>query len=293
MINKDQQLLFEGILSQAFNNRRIRVKGYSSIGGGCIHTAVKVSTDQDVFFIKYNQRKDEDMFEKEYLGLKVLRNAGALRIPEPLAHGLYESQSFLVTEFMEEGPHQPDFWEKFGQDLAGLHQNRQDRYGFEHDNYIGRLPQKNTYYENWIDFFIEMRLEVQLKTAIDRARVDASFSRKFRKFLEQLPDLLPSERPSLLHGDLWSGNFMTGPDGHAVLIDPAVYYGHREIELSFTRMFGGFDRHFYESYENTFPLEPGFEERVAIYNLYPYLVHVNLFGTSYLAGVERVLNRYV
>jgi len=115
---------------------------------------------------------------------------------------------------------------------------------------------------------------------------------RFRKLYDELPSLLTIERPALLHGDLWSGNFMVGNEGEPVLIDPAVYYGHREIEMSFTKMFGGFDKEFYEVYDQTYPLEPGFESRVDIYNLYPYLVHINLFGTSYLGGVDRVVRRY-
>ena len=271
----------------------VRVTHYSPIGGGCIHHAMKVQTSQGLFFIKSNQVSDADMFKKEFLGLKKLKEASELYIPDPLGYGTHGRKAYLITEFIESRPGKSDFWEKFGIGLARLHRHHADRYGFDHDNYIGRLPQKNVYYNSWIDFFIEMRLEAQLKMAVDLRRVDSGFSKRFKDFFKRLPDLLPLEPPSLLHGDLWSGNFMTGPDGHAVLVDPAVYYGHREIELSFTQMFGGFERSFYESYHDAYPLTPGFDERVEIYNLYPYLVHVNLFGNSYLGGVERVLNKYV
>jgi fructosamine-3-kinase len=292
MNDKGQILFFQNLLNKVLSST-VKVKGYASIGGGCIHNAVKVHSSQGDFFLKYNHRKDSDMFEKEYMGLQVLQEADSLYIPDPIGFGIQENYSFLVMEYIESAPQKPDFWEKFGYDLARLHLHHHDHFGFGHDNYIGRLPQKNKYYENWIDFFIEMRLEEQLKLSIDQGRTDTSFSRRFQKFLGRLPGLLQEESPSLIHGDLWSGNFMVGTDGYAVLIDPAVYYGHREIELSFSRMFGGFDRQFYKSYEETFPLEPGFEERVDIYNVYPYLVHLNLFGDSYLGGIERVLDRYV
>ena len=289
---RDRNFFFEGILNQAFPHP-VSVIGYSSIGGGCIHQAVKVESTQGNFFIKFNKLQDADMFAKEHQGLQVLRKAGALYAPEPVGHGILANHSYLITEYIEQGPRKPDFWEKFGQDLARLHQHHFELFGFDFDNYIGRLPQKNTYYKKWIDFFIEMRLEVQIKMAHDLGRIDSAFSARFSRFLERLVDLLPDESPSLIHGDLWSGNFMTGPEGNAVLIDPAVYYGHREMELSFTRMFGGFDYQFYKSYEEVYPLTPGSEERVDIYNVYPHLVHVNLFGNSYLGGVEKVLKRYV
>ncbi len=292
MKDPGQIIFYETILGDSLK-QAFKVFDYASIGGGCIHHAMKVQTDQGLFFVKTNQANDSDMFKKEFLGLQTLREASELYIPDPLGYGIYSSKAYLITEFIESGPRKSDFWEEFGIGLARLHRRKSDRFGFDHDNYIGRLPQKNNFYRRWTDFFIEMRLEVQLKMAVDLHRVDASFSKKFKIFLNLLPGLLPEESPSLVHGDLWSGNFMTGSNGYAVLIDPAVYYGHREMELSFTQMFGGFERLFYESYHHEFPLTPGFDERVEIYNLYPYLVHVNLFGNSYLGGVERVISKYV
>ena len=292
MKDPDQIIFYEAILEKNLN-RTVTVREYSSIGGGCIHQAMKVMTGHGIYFIKSNRLEDADMFKKEFLGLKVLKNASELTIPDPLGFGTHDQKSYLITEFIESGARGVDFWERFGTGLARLHRNHADRFGFDQDNYIGRLPQRNDYYDSWVDFFIEMRLEVQLKIAFDRQRVDSTFLKRFRKFLSYLPGLLPEEPPSLLHGDLWSGNFMTGPGGYAVLIDPAVYNGHREIEMSFTRLFGGFDRIFYESYQNEYPLEPGFDNRVDIYNVYPNLVHLNLFGNSYLGGVERVISLFV
>ena len=146
---------------------------------------------------------------------------------------------------------------------------------------------------NGIDFIIHNRLEYQLKLAKQNGLVSHDLIDRYRKFYDLLPGLLPVDKPALLHGDMWSGNVMVGDDGQACLIDPAVYYGHREIELAFTRMFGGFGHDFYSAYQSTYPLEPGFDERVEIYNIYPHMVHVNLFGTSYLGGVESVLRRYL
>jgi protein-ribulosamine 3-kinase len=292
MNRKDQSDFYAMILGRILSDP-VKIRGYSSIGGGCIHHAVNVETvSHGHFFVKSNEPGDAEMFEKEYLGLMKLKEAGSLPVPEPLGYGRDDQFSYIITRYVKSGNRKPDFWEKFAFGLADLHRHQADKYGLDHDNYIGRLPQRNDYSADWIDFFIRMRLEEQLKFAIDLHRLDQTYLRRFRKLMESLPDLLPEEPPSLLHGDLWSGNFMTGTDGYVMLIDPAVYYGNREIELSFTRMFGGFDGAFYRFYEEAYPLAPGFDARIEIYNLYPTLVHLNLFGNSYLGGIERVLRRF-
>ncbi len=288
----DRISFFETILDRSIEGKVI-VKDISSISGGCIHNSVKVQTIQGDFFVKMNQSSDADMFDKEFMGLRILREANEINLPVPIRSGIFENTSFLITAYLESGIRKKDFWKKFGQDLAKLHLHLNNYYGLDHDNYIGRLPQKNTYRESWIKFFINNRLEIQVRMAVDHQLIDHGFTDRFKHFYKLLPDLLPEEPPSLLHGDLWSGNFITGPDGYAALIDPAVYYGNREIELSFTQMFGGFDSVFYGSYSEIYPLQKGFDKRVDIYNLYPYLVHLNMFGRSYLNGVERVINRYL
>jgi len=288
----DQTSFLEKILNRSMEGEVI-VHNYSNISGGCIHNSIKVQTNLGDFFVKMNQRFDADMFDKEYLGLKILRDANEINLPLPISSGTSENKSFIITEFFESGIRKGDFWQIFGQNLAKLHLHHNNLYGLDHDNYIGRLPQKNDYTARWIEFFINHRLEKQVKMAVDNQMIDQKLTNRFDYFFKLLPDLLPEEPPSLLHGDLWSGNFMVGPDGHAALIDPAVYYGNREIEISFTQMFGGFDPVFYKSYDEFYPLQQGFDRRVDIYNLYPYLVHLNMFGRSYLAGIEKVLNRYI
>lgn len=271
----------------------IKIKNVEPIGGGCIHNARKIETDRGRFFLKFNYSLDEDMFRKEFLGLKILKEAGEISVPEPLHSGSIGGKAYLLTEFVNSSGKKYDFWIGFGTSLARLHKNHlHTAYGLDHDNYIGRLPQKNDFKDNWLDFFIRMRLEKQIMLAVENKLIDVSFAEKFRKLYKVFPGILLDEPPSLLHGDLWSGNYMTGKDGMAVLIDPAVYYGNREIELSFTHMFGGFDPEFYRSYHSEFPLSNGFEDRIDIYNLYPSLVHTNLFGTSYLDGVNRVIRKF-
>jgi fructosamine-3-kinase len=146
------------------------------------------------------------------------------------------------------------------------------------------LLQSNEYTANWIDFFIEKRLKAQAGLAFYNGEIPRSLYDKFNDLYNKLPELLPSEKPALLHGDLWSGNVIVGSNGHVSLIDPAVYYGNREAEIAFTKLFGGFSSAFYDAYNEAFPLEKGFEERIDIYNLYPLLVHVNLFGSGYING---------
>ncbi|MEM8893751.1 MAG: fructosamine kinase family protein [Bacteroidota bacterium] len=290
--NSDQQSFFENVLLTAFG-KNLAVQGYHFLSGGCINNAVRLDTTEGQYFLKWNQINMADMFERESEGLKCLACAESIQVPKPISFGSYQDYSYLLLEYLPEHRRSTAYWQKLGEGLAQLHAHTQSSFGFEHDNYIGRLEQKNMFTDSWIDFFVEHRLEVQLGLALYNGCVDDAFMSRFRRLYPKLPELLPEEKPALLHGDLWSGNVMPGHHGEPAIFDPAVYFGHREIELAFTQLFGGFDQEFYLSYNDTFPLIPGFDERVDIYNLYPLLVHVNLFGTSYLSGIERTLRKYL
>ncbi|MCK5701055.1 MAG: fructosamine kinase family protein [Cyclobacteriaceae bacterium] len=293
MFNSSEDKFFEAVLEDAFG-KSIKVKSTAFKSGGCINNALKLITTEGDYFLKWQSGIPEDMFQKEAEGLRLLLMSGAIKIPKVIAYGKLEGKHYLLMENIESVSPTNDYWENFGISLADMHRNNSaEKYGLDHDNYIGKLHQPNDVNEDWIDFFSRNRLEYQLRLAIENRMVSNSFIDRYRKFYELLPDLLPVDQPALLHGDMWSGNVLVGNDGKVCLIDPAVYYGHREIELAFTQMFGGFDYDFYTAYTATYPLEPGFEERVSIYNIYPHMVHVNLFGQSYLNGVESVLKRYV
>ena len=286
------QPLVQHILSLALGET-VQIISVSTISGGCIHNAQKITTDKGPYFMKLNRSDDLEMFRTEFSGLRLLANAKEIDVPVPLGYGIEGNQAYLLTEFIESSPRSDGFWVDFGQSLANLHKNHQnDRFGLSYDNYIGRLEQHNDFHDDWLSFFIHQRLEIQLRLALDHGYFDNSYLQRFKSFYAKLPELLPEEPPSLLHGDLWSGNFMIGGQSQPVIIDPAVYYGNREIELSFTQMFGGFDPLFYQTYQDVYPLTPGFDKRVEIYNLYPSLVHVNMFGTSYMGGVDRVIRKY-
>lgn len=291
--SSDSSQFFESALFQTLG-KTVEIHSFQFKSGGCINNTLQLFTSEGIFFLKWNQDYPEDMFEKEAAGLTMLRESECIFIPEVLGYGSVGEKNYLLLEYIDGGRRVSDYWEDFGRSLAQMHKNNSNTsFGLDHNNYIGRLPQSNEFHSDWITFFIEKRLEIQIQLAIYNRQVDNSFVRKYRSFYEKLPDLLISERPALLHGDLWSGNVMVSPNGKACIIDPAVYYGHREIEIAFTQMFGGFETAFYRAYQETYPLEPDFERRFEIYNIYPYMVHVNLFGQSYLPGVERVLRKYV
>lgn len=174
-----------------------------------------------------------------------------------------------------------------------MHRNSSGQFGLDHDNYIGSLPQRNRFSASWAEFFVRERLAVQLQLAIDGGRIERQIASKFSAVFQRLHEWVPAEPPALLHGDLWSGNLLTSFAGNPCLIDPAVYFGHREMDLAMMRLFGGFHVDCFHAYAETFPLTPGFEDRADLYNLYPLLVHVNLFGGGYAAQVASIINRFV
>lgn len=290
-VHFDQVQFLESILFENLG-RETRVKEYFFLSGGCINQSVQAVTDAGSFFVKWSETADRQQFAAEAQGLELLRQACETGVPEVIGHGQNAQRSYIILDFLEFNQPKPDYWANLGESLARLHTHTQARFGLPHDNYIGSLPQRNTPADDWIEFFIEHRLKPQAGMAMYNRAMPMDVYDRFSKLYARLPELLPAEKPALLHGDLWSGNLITGRDGHACLIDPAVYYGHREAEMAFTRLFGGFEPAFYESYQAAKPLQPGFAQRVEIYNLYPLLVHLNLFGAGYLAGVERVLAKY-
>lgn len=273
--------------------RPVTIKSTASIGGGCINHASEIVTTSGRHFLKYNlASKYPDMFEKEALGLKLLASAGNLRVPEVVFHSTAGEYAFLLLEMIESGSRQPDFWTDFGSSLAALHGHSTGMFGLDHDNYMGSLRQSNRFHTGWCDFFVAERLEPQLKLARDEGQIAASTIKSFENLYRKLPELIPEEKPALIHGDLWSGNYMVSEQGKACLIDPAVHYGHRESDIAMTKLFGGFPEEFYSAYNSAWPLEKGWQQRIDILNLYPLLIHVNLFGGSYLRDVQNIIRHF-
>lgn len=271
-----------------------RILQFAPATGGCINHGGTCTYEAGAFFLKWNDRqKFPGMFAAEANGLSLLGRATSIHIPRVIRCAEVASFQFLLLENIAEGKRGTDYWRNLGKGLAQLHRASADSFGLDHNNYIGSLGQVNSQKASWVEFFAEQRLGVQLKLARDEGNIDSRLSKKFDVLLNNLGHLLVEEPPSLLHGDLWGGNIMTNQNGQPSLIDPAVYFGNREVDLAMTSLFGGFDRTFFDHYNEAFPLAAQYEDRLDLYNLYPLLVHVNLFGAGYVRQVEAVLSRFV
>ncbi len=273
----------------------LKIESEQSVSGGSINRAHKLQTNQGMLFLKWNQSAPDNFFEVEAKGLELLNSADTnLRIPKVIASHKPTSKTsgFLLMGYISEGSGNSSDSFRFGTELAKLHSTKGDHFGLSYENYIGSLPQKNGEFGDWITFFVEKRINPQLKMGIDSGKFPQSILNHWKRLTNQLDDLLPSTKPSLIHGDLWGGNYLFDENGVAVLIDPAVYYGHPEMDLAFSKMFGGFSGSFYDGYESVNPLADGFSNRVPIYNMYPLLVHVNLFGGHYISQFEGFIRKY-
>ena len=263
------------------------------LGGGSINEVYCLRTTTGNFCLKYN-RSDAfpKMFETEAMGLKLLSSAGAIRVPEFIFHECLPDYSFILLEYIKEAPKVKRFYQDFGSSLARLHRTNGELYGLDYNNYMGSLLQINCYHSGWVDFFVEERLDKQVRLAVQKGLLEVSVQKLFEKLYLRLDEILPEEPPSLVHGDLWSGNFIVSEEGRACLIDPAVYYGNREVDLAMSTLFGGFAPEFYTSYNEEYPLTKGWTDRLDLYNLYPLLIHLNLFGTSYMQSILSILRRF-
>lgn len=268
--------------------------GFQAINGGDINQAFRLETPQLSFFLKYNQYpRGAEMLRTEKAGLEHLAAKDAVAIPKPIIQSTVASYHFLVLEDWSGHQGTQNFWETFGHALAALHQHTQSKFGLFENNFIARLPQSNNYHPSWHSFYWKERLEPLIRQGFEQGLLDRKAVHGLEELEKKLPTLIPETAPSLLHGDLWSGNFMVAPSGQAGLIDPAIYYGHREMDLAMTRLFGGFQEAFYQAYQESFPLDKGWEDRVVLCQLYPLLVHLLLFGRSYRPAVEKVIKAYL
>ncbi len=264
------------------------------LSGGCISDARKLTFASGKIAVLKSGAQNADMFSKEANGLAELAKADALRIPRVL---LAEKQ-FLLIEYIEQGHRPNDFFEDFGRKFADLHRFAADAFGFYENNYIGATLQENLpsgeESQNWTAFYLNKRLLFQLQLAEQRGFSTPEMRRGFQNLESRLAEILSGgeEPPALLHGDLWSGNFLVDSDGSPCLIDPAVYYGHREADLAMTKLFGGFGAAFYEAYQERYPLTPGYEYREDVYKLYHVMNHLNLFGGGYYSQAVAILKKY-
>jgi fructosamine-3-kinase len=269
------------------------VRSIIPVGGGDINKAARVETPDARYFVKWNFRPHPRMFQVEARGLNLLAAADALRIPHVVA--VIDQPAALVLEWIDLGSNKTVASEALGRGLAQQHRSTIEQYGLDHDNYIGLTPQSNTQTRSWIAFYRDQRLGAQRDLAQRNGHLTVDRARRLDRLMDHLDQWIDDATavPSLLHGDLWGGNYLIDAQGNPVLIDPAVYYGDREAEIAFTELFGGFGSRFYAAYNEAWPLDRGYADRRDLYNLYHLLNHLNLFGEGYGGSVDTILRHYV
>lgn len=291
----------EEALSSLFGSG-VKAARTDRIAGGDINEAYGLSlTDGTRIFMKSNTKENAPFFAAEAVGLSAIAKTGAIGTPRILGSGTdgdKPGRSFLILEFIRGKDRIPDYWETFAYQLAAMHRagtagfTGGEKYGFVCDNYIGEGSQANTPHGSWVPFFRDCRLGPQFERAV--CYFGPADLKRIVRLLDHMDDILAEpEHPSLLHGDLWSGNVITGNDGKAWLIDPAVYVGNAEADIAMTELFGGFPKVFYEAYREYGSLQPDYSRRRDVYNLYHLLNHLNMFGRAYLAPVKRIVEEYV
>jgi fructosamine-3-kinase len=268
------------------------IVNYQTLSGGDISKSYVLSTKTDRFFLKINSDCEiTDLFLKEKEGLEAIRNTKTIATPEIYHLGKFKNSSFMILQYIErKHPDDADFT-RLGHQLALLHKNGQSTFGFNTDNYIGSLNQSNHSRDDWTSFYINERLIPQFELSVSRNLLVPTDIPKKDKLLNVCNALFSDIKPSFLHGDLWNGNFMISSDGVPYLIDPAVYYGHHEIDIAMTKLFGGFSKSFYRAYQEHFNVKIDNDDRCVLYQLYYLLVHLNLFGLTYKSSVKNILNR--
>jgi len=271
-----------------------RIKAVQSLFGGCISDAYKIVLDSGItFFLKVNS--ESEMFGKEADGLKELAKAGAVRIPQVIQH----ERDFILLEYISEGTRSKNFFKDFGINFARQHQFTGEHFGFYEDNFIGSTVQQNIpsaeEKNDWVKFYFNKRIFFQYRLAEKNGYSSPELLKGMIQIEHKIADIMDgsNEPPALLHGDLWSGNYIADENGNACLIDPAVYYGHREADLAMTKLFGGFGNEFYSAYNEYYPLKPGYEYRENIYKLYHVLNHLNLFGMAYYRQALGLMRTYL
>jgi fructosamine-3-kinase len=266
-------------------------QGVLKLTGGDINEVYKVDTTDGQIVLKINRADDfPSMFSKEANGLSLIGQAAT--VPKVLSVGQVDEYQYLAMEFIQSGVKSDIFWQNFATDLSHLHQQTSEKFGLDESNFIGSLVQKNTLKNSWEEFLIEERLQPMVELAVDKGELSFAESKVFDIFYNRINEIYPIEKPALLHGDLWGGNYLVGLKDRPILIDPAVYYGHREMDIGMMHLFGGFDAILFDNYNEIYPLEKGWKNRIVYNQLYPLMVHVNLFGRTYWSQVSNILKKF-
>lgn len=271
----------------------IRDLRFETVSGGSINEAYRFTVKNKNYFLKYNSAtRFPDIIRLEVEGLKAIAETKTIAVPDIFLYEKVGEYELLILPYLPKEAPTFKLWENLADSLAAMHRLSALYYGWDNDNYIGRLRQSNTKHQNFLNFFIQERLQKQLVLANQSALLGKSENLAFELLFSRLDEIIPEACPSLVHGDLWGGNFIAGEGQTPYLIDPSIQYNFRETDIAFTHLFGGFDKRFYEAYQSNFPLASGFGERIAIYNLYPLLVHLNMFGKSYLSAIQTTLRKF-
>lgn len=269
------------------------VLNHTAVSGGDISQAFRFTTKSEVLFCKVQMKSVAfEMFNAESIGLNAIRKTGVIQAPEVYSCERWGEGAVLIMEYLESKRPGESELEKFGKQLAQLHQQSEEFFGWSSDNFIGSLHQANNNHTDWTSFYVAERLRPQLNLAVEQNMLSEGEVPSDERMSEVLGVLFSDLKPSLLHGDLWGGNYLISSDGTPYLIDPAVYYGHNEVDIAMSRLFGGFGSSFYKGYESIIPMDQLSDDRIRIYQLYYLLVHLNLFGRSYYSGVMNILKHY-
>lgn len=281
------------VLQNIFTDCGVNVQHYEQVQGGDINKAYCLFTSTGKYFLKVNDKNEYPLlFEREAKGLDKLRENCTLIIPGVIKHGSSGDQQYLLLEWLEKGTPEKDMWEKFGQGLAVMHKQPQEYFGLDQDNYIGSRRQLNDRHDEWHLFYAERRIMSLVKSLFYSKIFSSKDLNTADTFCSKLKNIFPQEPAALLHGDLWAGNYLISSSGYAAIFDPAIYFGHREMDIGMTKLFGGFNMRFYEAYNDTYPLEKGWEKRLPITQLYPLLVHAVLFGGHYISNVKDIFKQF-
>ncbi|OKS85991.1 fructosamine kinase family protein [Mucilaginibacter polytrichastri] len=278
----------------ALLNRQVQINSTKPVSGGSINQAYCLHSNAGKYMLKLNSRYTyPNMFACESDGLKAIAATCTIAVPQVILQDELDDDSFLILQWIETRKPTEAASKLLGRQLAQMHRNSTGYFGLDSDNYMGSLPQSNRKHHNWTSFFIEERLQPMVKIGVDKKLLNHADVAKFETLYNKLNVLFEEEPSSLIHGDLWGGNYLISTDATPYLIDPAVSYGNREFDIAMTTLFGGFSESFYSAYHESFPLNIGWQERIALWNLYPLLLHLNLFGAGYLGQVRDGVEAYV
>ncbi|MEC4804037.1 MAG: fructosamine kinase family protein [Jaaginema sp. PMC 1079.18] len=270
--------------------QKFEVKQQKVVGGGCINQSYAVSDGARTFFVKLNSPSQLEMFLAEEKGLQEMYNTQTIRVPQPLCTGASDRHSYIILEWLEFGSGNSQSWQTMGRQLAAMHQYKgTKKFGWEINNTIGSTPQINEWSDDWSEFFAVKRIGYQLRLAKRKGGSFPDTNTVVEAVREKLRSRQP--QPSILHGDLWSGNAACTVDGEPVILDPATYWGDREADIAMTELFGGFPAPFYQGYNAVWPLDDGYRQRKSLYNLYHILNHFNLFGGGYGSQAQSTIDR--